>query len=343
MRLAILAVGLVLAFTVSTAHGQEPASGQILLVSWLDGDADLYRADLADQSLHNLTQNSFTDLNGAWSPDGQQIVFLSDRDDTSDDLYFDYGIYVMDADGQNVRLLVDNVPYETWPVWSPDGTWIAYAADDNTSQEDICALNIIPAAGGERQTLFTASRCEDYRPRWSPDGTRLLLAADNTLVSLRVADASSLILLLDEPKPAAAVWSPDGSRIVFVMENDSGDNDLVTMNADGTGLRRLTSSSADEIGPMFLPDGQTLLFGTATDDRIDLYTYHFPDGQITQLTDSPGLKFWWTPSPDGAEVLFTARDANDEDVVYRLEVNSGALRPALAAPVTDAGGLDWRP
>jgi TolB protein len=60
----------------------------------------------------NLTQNAAKDYAPAWSPDGRQIVFASDRDGRS-------GIYVMDADGGSVRRITEHPADDEYPAWRP--------------------------------------------------------------------------------------------------------------------------------------------------------------------------------------------------------------------------------
>jgi Tol biopolymer transport system component len=70
----------------------------------------------------------------------------------------------------------------------------------------------------------------------------------------------------------AAVWSPDGTMIAF-QSDQSGDNDIFVVNADGTGLRYLPRPGLDDLSPVWSPDGKQLLFisHTPNDPRSDLF------------------------------------------------------------------------
>ncbi len=85
-----------------------------------------------------------------------QIVFTSNRDG-------DLHIYVMDADGGNVRQLTDDPAWDRYPAWSPDGTQIAFTSDRD-GDEDIYVMD---ADGGNVRQL-TDDPGEDYAPAWSP-------------------------------------------------------------------------------------------------------------------------------------------------------------------------------
>ena len=71
--------------------------------------------------LRNLTNSGSEDIMPAWSPDGSQIAFESDRDDGN------HEIYVMNADGSNPRNLTNSgFSFNYSPAWSPDGSQIAF-------------------------------------------------------------------------------------------------------------------------------------------------------------------------------------------------------------------------
>jgi TolB protein len=69
--------------------------------------------------VRQLTDNDVPDLYPAWSPDGEEIAFSSDRDGDSE-------IFIMNTDGSGVRQLTDNDVPDLYPLWSPDGEEIAF-------------------------------------------------------------------------------------------------------------------------------------------------------------------------------------------------------------------------
>jgi WD40 repeat protein len=83
---------------------------------------EIYLMSLDDQSTTRLTDNDFDDKNPAWSPDGTQIAFSTNRDDN-------YEIYLMDTRGTNQQKLTDNPSLDTEPCWSPDGKQILFTSD----------------------------------------------------------------------------------------------------------------------------------------------------------------------------------------------------------------------
>ena len=110
------------------------------------------------------TPSSVAELNEAWntspswSPDGQQIIFRSNRDGNDE-------IYVMAADGSEQRNLTHHPASDADPAWSPDGTRIAFVSDRDGDGE-IYVMD----ADGSNPTRLTDSPRKDTHPAWSPDG-----------------------------------------------------------------------------------------------------------------------------------------------------------------------------
>lgn len=92
-----------------------------------------------------------------WSPDGSQIAFQSDQDG-------DMEVYVMNADGTDVRQLTHNTLHDEGPVWAPDGTRIAYTSGPDNLNGDIWVMD----ADGTNQQQLMAQPGRDESPDWQP-------------------------------------------------------------------------------------------------------------------------------------------------------------------------------
>lgn len=131
---------------------------------YASGNADIYLQRVGGERSINLTENSLAeDWEPAFSPDGQEIAFYSDR--------LGGGIFIMGATGENVRRLTD-VGFD--PAWSPDGSEVACA-----EERSVAALsrNIVPSklwavnvTSGEKRLITEGDAVE---PSWSPHGHRI--------------------------------------------------------------------------------------------------------------------------------------------------------------------------
>ncbi len=131
-------------------------------------DENIWRLEI-DSTGHGLTATSLiastlTDDAPDYSPDGQKIVFASNRSGG-------YGIWVCDRDGTNPRELINRGPSLTGtPRWSPDGHWIAFDSRSNDSgQEGNADIYVISAEGGQPRRI-TSGTFENIVPSWSRDG-----------------------------------------------------------------------------------------------------------------------------------------------------------------------------
>ena len=189
-----------------------------------------------------VTRNAAPDYFAAWSPDGSQLVFTSDRG--GEDLYR----IRLDGTGEQ-RLTTD--PRPDWgAAWSPDGRSIAFAGNARDNLE----IELVDTAGGGRRQL-TDHAARDYDPAWSPDGTRIAFTSErdgNANVYVVHADGSSVTRLTDDPsgdwRPA---WSPDGTLIAFESERDEAafDRDVFVMTPDGalSGAMRTGNVNARDV------------------------------------------------------------------------------------------------
>lgn len=127
--------------------------------------ADIWLLDWTGTPSRNLTRNDADDLGPSFSPDGQNIAFVSDRTGTPQ-------VYAMDAMGGGHRRLTFAGPYNTDPDWGPDGR-IAYSGMRGNAI-DILTVDL----NGKMQRLTPGQGRRSLEPSWSPDGKRLVYASN---------------------------------------------------------------------------------------------------------------------------------------------------------------------
>jgi hypothetical protein len=121
----------------------------------------------------NLSSNTSSDSDPAWSPDGSKIAFESNRDDASTS-----EVYVMNANGSSQTRLTNNAVADYEPVWSPDGAKIAFTSRQAPAGTDeVYVMN----ADGSAQVDLTNSAGADFSPDWQPVHPAAILPGPDTV------------------------------------------------------------------------------------------------------------------------------------------------------------------
>lgn len=197
----------------------------------------------------------------SWSPDGKQILFSRGIAEGQGELV------VVNSDGSGLRVIPGNplLVYNE-PVWSPDGTRIAFSSGDSQ-------LHVIKTDGTHLRQLFRSS-CAVDDPSWSPDGTHLVFdvycnskgGLGTTTIEVIGLDGTGR-KALTRPTPARGSlepsWSPDGAHILFAQSQPrskgGGKTQIYVMNADGSGVRQLTTGFAN-YAPAWSPDSSSIAY-----------------------------------------------------------------------------------
>lgn len=137
----------------------------------------------------------------------------------------------------------------------------------------------------------------------------ILLSALVALPAIGQKRACSIADLYKVKNVESPRFSPDGKKIVFVVREDvlekgKSNADLYLMNADGSGLQRLTSDPAADGHPSFSPDGKSILFASSRKEGIQAWLLPLEGGEPTQLTSS--AMEVGDPQWVGTRIAFTA-------------------------------------
>jgi len=234
---------------------------------------------IRDVTLGQLYQTPprYEDRLPGWSPDGSQIAFWSSRSGH-------YDIYVMNADGTNLRQYTDEIGYYPYnhPLWSPDGRRIVFQYSRPRTHTGILVLD--PASGAIQSLNALVGTAADLV--WSPDSTRLAFRSDRDrngeIYVLDFEQGIARNLSDNEAADFQPTWSPDGRRLAFVSTR-GGRGSIHVMNADGSDIHALSA----DIGwsPVWSPDGGHIAFLSNRDGAEALYVMDVEGGNLRRVAD----------------------------------------------------------
>jgi TolB protein len=192
---------------------------------------DIFVSLIYQGLLQNPTKGQGQNFLPTYSPDGTKIAFMSDRDGNSE-------IYVMNADGSNVRRITNNQAGDVTPTWSPSGTEIAFTSDRSGTPQ----IYIVSADGGTPRRITNESYAD--RPTWSPAPYNEIAFAARTSsgFDIKIFDIRSQQtkqLTFGEGTNESPAFSPNGRHIAFTSTR-AGRVQLFTMARDGGNVRQIT-------------------------------------------------------------------------------------------------------
>lgn len=258
----------------TTATGEAPSP-----VTSTGGNHDVYVYDLEMGTETRLTEQPGLDIEPNWSPDGEWIVFGSDRDKQGtrdpDHPVCCVDIFMIRKDGSDVRQVTDHPAKDSEPVWAAPG-------------------------GGEE-----------------PSGRIVFLSwrtGDREIFSINVDGSDPKNLTNDPGVDENPDVSPDGKRIVWTSDRDGGRLHLYVMDIDGSNVRQLTFDPGGDNSPRWSPDGREIAFARGSsimvvDAEGGEPEVLFQGGDPTEdpLCQAGGFPGGW--SPDGGEIAYYSADA----------------------------------
>ncbi|MCC6803062.1 MAG: PD40 domain-containing protein [Anaerolineae bacterium] len=251
------------------------SAGEIAFENDRERNWEIFLLDIQTGVIVNLTNNPADDYSPAWSPDGQQLAFVSDRDTDNHP-----EIHIMDMDGGSLHRLRMDMNLYGDPTWTADGRALVVTI----GWKQIFLLDI---AGDDRTWLGVG-----FAPRLSADGQRLVFYDDSddslnsNIQMLDRSDNELATLTTRATHDWDAAWSPDDQKLVFVSSRD-GRPGIYVMNTDGSDIHAITRGGYD-LSPSWSPDGKQIVYSSGTRNNMRLYVVSADGGIPHLLTNIDG-------------------------------------------------------
>jgi hypothetical protein len=327
-------------------------------VEWSSAVRQQYLPQVADFQRPDAFATRLTShdrLEDAWflapalSPDGEQLVLLSQKDG------FSFDLFLAEArTGKIRRKLVESAKSSDFEslrymnssaAFSADGRYVAFAAQ--TGGRDALYLYDLRRNRVTKKLHFDVNGLAN--PNWSPDGRRLVFTGlDGGLSDLYVTDleGNAERLTHDAFADLLPAWSPDGSAIAFTTDRGPGTdlqelsygNYRVALYRFETGAIELLpgQDAGKNVNPVWSPDGKALVWVNDRTGTNNLYLYELEAGRLSRVTDvlsgvigigplSPVLS--WSQSGALAFVYFEQAGYNIYSVADPLALPRTAVQP----------------
>ncbi len=271
-----------------------------------------------------LTSDPAEDRSPSWSPDGEQLLFASERDG-------DFELYVVDREGGEARRLTEHPASDRSPAWSPDGQRFVFESD----REGPNGLWIQEISSGEA-TLLLVDPSPELVPDWSPDGDWIAFTSERDgnpeLYRISVASREVERLTDNEHRDLWPRYSPTGDRLVFFSRRatEGRSDDLFVLDLDSGSISAVTEHPTHhDFVPDFSPDGNRVVAGMSDREagQRELVIHHLTDGVIRRFADGYHRVFHPAWSPDGRWIAYAARTADGEGADIYLDSATELARP----------------
>ena len=254
-----------------------------------------------------------------------------------------YQLLLADADGENIRVILESAQPIMSPAWSADGEWVAYVSFENHAS----AVYVQRVRTGERR-LVSARAGINGAPAFSPDGRKLALTLSSSSgnADIYVLDLAtqSLTRITEDPAiDTEATWSPDGKQLYFTSDRAGGPQIYRVAAQGGEAARRISFGVPYAARPRLSPDGTQLALVVRDGSGYHIAAQDVAGGALRVLTrgtldESPSF------APNGVQIIYAARERGqailamvsaDGQVTQRLKADRGEVRDPVWGPYAD--------
>ena len=275
-----------------------------------------------------------------WSPDSKNLVFLSDRSETTQ-------IWQMDADGGNVKAVTNLDTEADGVLFFPDGKHLLFTSEvyPQCDSEDCNKAALEKEKVSKVKARTYTGLLYRHWDQWQSKRRKhlLIVSIDGGRVK-DITPGNRDVPSFSLGGPEGYAISPDSQEVCYVLNADgdpstSTNSDLYTVLANGGDPQRVTSGFGADTGPVYSPDGKSLAWLAQRTagyeaDRWRLMVMDRANGKTKEVTETldrnVGSMIW---SPDSARLFYTVEDRGRQSV-QMINVNGGAARSIITGNST---------
>ena len=234
---------------VITRYLYKPTAGEGLTRFNDNRRLHIFVVNVATRMTRQITTGDYYEHSIAWAPQGDEIVFVSNRSPDPDRV-FNYDVFTVNAKSGAIRRVTDTRNAEYRPVWAPDGRSLAYLGttrpltSSETTMEDTHVW-VMDAAGGNRRDVGAALDARQGAPEWSADGRSIYFTAQErgNVRLYRVAVSGGTperVARGASERGEIGSWTVRGTTLAFAMSTESRPSELY-LQQPGAEVKRVTS------------------------------------------------------------------------------------------------------
>ncbi len=238
----------------------------------------IFVVDLASKQVRQLTSGESDEHSLDWSPDGKEILFVSNREPNQDE-FFNYDVFALRVADGSVRRLTATEFNEYEPLWSPDGKHIVYRGtrrgltDRETTMEDTHVW-VMNADGSERREIGAVIDNRQGAPQWSADGNSVYFTVQERgsvhLVRLPISGGKPEYIVNDTG--AVGSWSIGRGDALAYSFTGTRDMAELYVKTGGGASRRLTDLNAEVLKGKQFGDVESFTF-VSNDNKYEVEAF----------------------------------------------------------------------
>jgi dipeptidyl aminopeptidase/acylaminoacyl peptidase len=238
----------------------------------------IFSVDTGTKQVRQLTNGTYDEHSIDWSPDGREILFVSNREPNADE-FFNYDVFALKTADDSVRRITATEGCEYAPRWSPDGKSIAYLGtkrgltDRETTMEDTHVW-LMNADGSERREIGAVIDNRQHSARWAPNGSAVYLTyQDKGSVRLaRIAASGGSPVTVESGTGVIGDYSVGShGEVAYAFETPQDMSELY-LTTGRAAARQLTSLNADVLAGKQIAEVEPLTF-ISNDNKFEVEAF----------------------------------------------------------------------